>query len=179
MTRRRKTKGKAKMALAADIGMLEVDNPGYEAGHPGSIRRVVVPRSLRDDPLGQMHDRAQITEPQYRAGRQVQADYELSGQGRIAGQDTTREPVDGGGYLRMPVTDSQIAAGRRLDRWRSTLGESGWAVCSAVLIDKRTVREMTQLYYGEASPANLKYAGRRFRECLDILAKRMGLVTGT
>jgi hypothetical protein len=175
MTRRRKAR-KAK-PMAADMAMLEIENPYWSPSAPEQHRRVMAARALRDDPIGQMHSRHQLTEPQYMAGRQVQADYERSGQGRIPGQDTSREPVQGGPLHRTAVTDAQMAARDRLERWKATLGQDGWRLCAAVLIDKRTVREATLHLYQEASPAKVTYAGHRLRECLDALAKRMGLVT--
>ena len=54
---------------AAVIPIMQVDNPAEYAErvvHP----KVTVQRALRDDPLGNMHQRRQVSESQYAAGRQ-------------------------------------------------------------------------------------------------------------
>jgi len=165
-----------KPKLMAETGLIEIDNPYWGSNSPIEHRRVVAVRSLRDDALGQMHDRHQISEPQYRAGRSWQGEYEASGIGRIKAQDTTQEPVDGSRRVASGITDRQQRAMKRLARWKSTLGPSGWQLTSMILGDKRSTREATLTIYGEASPANLKFVGRRFRECLDELARDLGLV---
>lgn len=141
--------------------------------------RVERERNLRDDPLGQMHDRRQIEEHQYRAGRQFQDDWEVSGRsGRMRGMDTTQEPVDGGrnASSRLGVTDRSLAASRRLNAYETELGAYGWRLATLVLVDKRTLRECAQVIHGTAlKPANVTFVGHRFRECLDTLAERMGL----
>lgn len=183
MTRRRKRKEaqvtEAVQALPAPV--LVVDNPEYQPGNPDSIRYVAAPRQLRDDPLGQMHDRRQIEEHQYRAGRQFQDDWEVSGRsGRMTGMDTTQEPVDGGRApsSRLGVTDRGMAAAQRLRAYEAVLGTYGWKLAKLVLVDKRTLREATQVLHVDATrPAHLTFVGHRFRECLNTLAEMMGLAS--
>ncbi len=158
--------------------MLEVDNPEYQAGNPDSIRTVAVVRELRDDPLGQMHDRYQINAAQYEAGRLFQSTWERAGRsGRIKGMDTTQEPVDGSPPPSRGMSDRALIAGRRLDTWKANLGAHGWRLAVLVLIDKRPLRECAQLMHVTATPANTKYVGRRFREILDALTTDMGLAS--
>ena len=94
MNRRKNRKGRKPQPDMPPV--ITVDNPQYEPGNPESIQRVTLPRFLRDDPLGQMHARGQLDTAQYEAGRRVQADYGCRAI-CIRGQDTTQEPVDGGG----------------------------------------------------------------------------------
>jgi len=152
-----------------------VDNPLYQAGHPGSIRRIEVERSLRDDPLGQMHARNQIMEHQYAAGRLWQRAFENAGIGHIKAMDTTQEPVDGGGAFRDPLTDRRMRAYNDLKRWNGTLGKAGAQIINYVLCDKRSLREVGQLMHASTERATMVYVGKRFRECLDQLAAEMGL----
>lgn len=179
MTRKRR-KRKDTQPLMLNTGLVEVANPYYGPASPQEHRVIVAIRTLRDDPLGQMHDRHQVSEHQYRAGRQIQSDWELSGRdGRLKAQDTTQEPVDGGRApsSRLGTTDAGMAASRRLDSYAGLLGAAGWQLLKLVLIDKRTLRECAQVMHVTASAANLKYVGRRFRECLDDVAVKMGLST--
>ena len=178
--------------LAPDTALREVDNPYFGPTSPAEHRRILAVANLRNDPLGQMYHRGQLGPivigaddkseafARYRAGRLWQADYEAAGIGRIKSQDTTIEPVDGGGgasHQRFGVTDRQVQAMRRLRHWQKLLGSDGWRLTVTVLGDKRSVREATQVLYGEASKAKMTYAGHRFRECLDALAELMGLTT--
>lgn len=168
-------KKKAQKPVNVAMPTIVVDNPAYQAGHPGSIQRITVERALRDDPLGQMHARNQITEHQYAAGRKWQAAFETAGIGRIKAMDTTQEPVDGGGRFSDPMTDRRLRAFNDLKRWNGALGKAGAQLVNHVLCDKRSLREVGQLVYASTSPATMKYVGRRFRECLDQLATEMGL----
>ena len=54
-----------------------VDDP-YEPG-----AKIVTLRNLRDDPLGRLHDRNQIDEAQFQAGRRFQADWERAEKGLV------------------------------------------------------------------------------------------------
>lgn len=137
-------------------------------------RTVVVVRQLRDDPLGQMHDRKQINFAQYRAGRIYQAYHEAAGIGTVRSQDPSVEPVDGGGHVPAGITDRQARAMDQLKKWHRLLGSDGTSIIDSVLVHKRTIREAATRY-GPLTRANLVYTGHRFRECLDTLAGQMGL----
>ena len=91
------THARKKLTLAGDTGSVEIDNPFYTAGSPRQVpRRVQASRSLRDDPLARLHDRRQISDSEYRAGRDFQKLLEEAELGRMRTNDPTREPVDGG-----------------------------------------------------------------------------------
>lgn len=169
---------KRSIELDPEFGARHVDNPYFGPAAPIEQRRIKVITSLREDPLGLMYERKQIEEHQYRAGRQFQDDWEVSGRsGRMKGMDTTQEPVDGGRApsSRLGVTDRGLAASARLRAYEAELGAYGWRLARLVLVDKRTLIECAQLVHVTANRANQIYVGKRFRECLDTLAVKMGL----
>lgn len=157
------------------IGKLVVDNPVEYA------ERVIHPmipaeRNLRDDALGQMHDRRQISEAQYAAGRRWQLDWEAAG-ARIKSSGDLQEPVDGGGFLAKGITDRQMKAHDRLKAYAAALGPDGHGIVTLVLADKLSLREVANRRHIIVSKATMTYVGHRFRECLDALAKCMGLAS--
>jgi hypothetical protein len=156
---------------------IEVDNPQYQPANPVSIKRIEVTRALRDDPLGRLHARRQIGEAQYHAGREWQALYEAAAVGgTIRSVDFTNEPVDGSKAPREPITDRTQKAMREIIRLDRSLGQDGCALIRDVLADRLS---MDQVAYrrGECSRAALDYYGRRFRECLNTLARELGYRT--
>ena len=167
-----------------DIGILDVPNP-HGLIVPDMVKKrsgwhirentVTAPRQLRDDPLGQMHDRRQINLAQYRAGRLWQADYESASIGAIRSQDPSVEPVDGGGHIPEGINDRQLKAMKNLDRWRRVLGKDGADIVEDVLARKFSIRQVAAFRYGMLTKASLTYTGHRFRECLTTLAEKMGL----
>src|ERR1043165_6761336 len=83
MTMSRKRK-KAKVTLAGNTGPVEIDNPFYAPGSPRHVpRRIHAVRSLRDDPLARLHDRRQISDSEFRAGRDFQKLLEHAELGRM------------------------------------------------------------------------------------------------
>lgn len=165
--------------------MLDVPNPhGERVPQLRTVRgvltyhedRVRVERALRDDPLGQMHARRQISDAQYRAGREWQRYAEAAGTPLRSSGDL-QEPVDGSPRHRAGVTDAQLRAIRRRELWRDMLGGKGFLLCDAVLEDKASIREASMLLWYEDNPPMVRYVGRRFRECLDALAADLGLTT--
>ena len=146
----------------------EVDDP-YEPG-----AKIMVMRSTRNDPLGNLHARASIDEAQYEAGRQFQRDFEAAERGPKA-IDFTREAVDGG-LMPEPLTEEQRKAGKRLAAVYRDLGADGSALVHDVLIHGRTHFQIAERrgYSGERME---KYFGMRFCECLHTLAKTYGFAT--
>lgn len=135
--------------------------------------------SLRDDPLGHMYHKGReeirLGRAQYMAGRKWQETYEAAGIGRVRSPSDIREHVDGGGIAHSGATDRQMQAHKALHHYALILGKQGAELVEAILADKRTLRQMAMRLHNEASAANIKYVGRRFRECLSTLAKEMGL----
>jgi len=152
--------------LNTPIAPLEVKDP-YDGG------RLIVARSLRDDPLARLHDRHHIDDAQYAAGRAWQALYEAAEIGGARAIDPTREPVDGGGRIPEPITDRQRHAVRELGRLGRALGEQGDALVRDVL-GRRLFIEQAAARREQFSRDAIEYLGKRFRECLETLARNMG-----
>lgn len=136
--------------------------------------RVRVARALRDDPLGQMHQRKQIGEAQYQAGREFQRTWEAAGSPLRSSGDI-REHVDGGKGASDGITDTRMAAGKKLALWRSILGRDGYSLVESVLIDKRNIREVADTGAMMPGKAATTFTGHLFRRQLSALAKAMGL----
>lgn len=135
--------------------------------------KVRTERALRDDPLGQMHQRRQIGESQYAAGRRFQATWEAAGT-PLRSPGDIREHVDGGRGASDGITDQRMAAGKELASWRSILGRDGYSLVEAVLIDKHTIREIADAGAMVPGKAATTFMGHLFRRQLSALAKAMG-----
>lgn len=154
----------------AQVVSVEVEDPlGLEPGE-----KIVVLRSIRNDPLGRLHSHRQIDDAQYQAGRAFQNDWERAERGPQA-VDPGREFVDGA-QRREPITESQRQAVLRLNRAERELGADGSALVHDVLVQGMTMEQV-----GERREANSQrwkdYFARRFRECLDRLALMYGFST--
>ncbi|MBI5261334.1 MAG: hypothetical protein HY852_05885 [Bradyrhizobium sp.] len=160
------------LPLNAEVASVDVDNP--LALDPGE--KIVVLRSIRNDPLGRLHSHHQIDEAQYRAGRAFQNDWERAERGPQA-IDPTREYVDGV-RTREPFTESQRHAVLRLNRIERELGTDGAALVHEVLVLGLTMEQVGQRRSVRSQRWN-EYFARRFRECLDRLASIYGFATAT
>jgi hypothetical protein len=154
----------------AEVATVEVDNP--LALDPGD--KIVVLRSIRNDPLGRLHSHHQIDEAQYQAGRAFQSDWEEAERGPRA-VDPTREYVDGG-QTREPITEGQRKAVLRLNRAERELGADGSAIVHDVLVHGMTMNQIGQ-GRGLTTQRWRDYFSRRFCECLDRLALIYGFAT--
>ena len=144
---------------------IEVSDP-YEAGE-----KIIVMRSTRDDPLGDLHARRQIDEAQYQGGRAFQSTFELAERGSRA-IDFTLEYVDGG-LMPEPITEAQRRATKQLVVVYRELGADGSAIVHDVLVHNRT-RAQVAARRNLAGERWEKYYGLRFQECLDCLARVYG-----
>jgi len=143
------------------VAPVEVDDP-MEIGS-----KLIVMRSLRNDPLAALHSRQFIDDAQLWGGRAFQRDFEAAERGPRA-IDPSKEAVDGG-VMPEPITEAQQRAARSLARVYAELGQNGSAIVSDVLIHGRTITELTARRGMEGERWE-KYFGMRFRECLDCLA---------
>lgn len=164
-----------------------VDNPEYVVGYHNE-RYIKATRTLREDPLGQMKARNQISEAQHKAGTQWQRDYETAGP-RMKSSGHLQEPVDGGGFSAAPnperieqwllpkAMQRQVLARERLEFYRHLLGADGHSLVTLVLADKLSLREVANRRHLVANKATVTYVGHRFREALSRLAVSMGLAS--
>jgi hypothetical protein len=154
----------------AEVAAVEIDDP--LALEPGE--KIVVLRSIRNDPLGRLHSHHQIDEAQYRGGRAFQDDWEKAERGPRA-VDPSREYVDGG-QAREPITERQRRAVLRLNRVEHELGADGVVLVHEVLVLGMTMEQVGQRR-GLRGQRWMDYFARRFRECLDRLAPIYGFAT--
>jgi hypothetical protein len=152
--------------LATSLRTVIVDDP-YEIG--GKIFAIA---SMRDDPLARLHARGQIDDAQYAAGRHWQKLFGDSEVGGLKAMDTTKEPVDGGGFSD-PITDRQRRAVAGLIRATKALGLEGEALVRDIL-GRRWFIEQAAAARGLHTQRGIDYLGRRFRECLETIAKEFG-----
>lgn len=149
----------------AMVSPIIVDDP-LEMGS-----KLVVMRSIRNDPLAGLHARQFIDEAQYHGGRRFQADFEAAERGPRA-IDPAKEFVDGG-TLPEPITERQQKAAQKLGEIYKALGLNGSTLVHNVLIHGMTMEQIT-IANGTNTESERKFVGRRFRECLDCLAKIYG-----
>ncbi|MFB6449271.1 hypothetical protein [Bradyrhizobium tunisiense] len=154
--------------VALHVAPIDVDDPFA----PGDKIRVM--RALRDDPLGRLHDRSQIDEAQFLAGRAFQDDFEEVERGPKA-IDPGKEAVDGG-VLPEPITEAQQRAAKMLSKAYRVLGQDGAALAHDVLIHGRTMRSIAA-GRGMVGRRWEEYFGMRFQECLHSLARLYGFAT--
>jgi hypothetical protein len=143
------------------VAPIEVDDPLELGG------KLIVMRSTRDDPLGDLHARKMIDEAQYHAGRAFQSDFESAERGPKA-IDFTKEAVDGG-QLPEAITEHQRRAAKQLAVVYRALGQDGAALTHDVLVHSKTRMQIAQAR-GLIGKRWEEYYGMRFRECLDCLA---------
>jgi hypothetical protein len=149
------------------LGTITVDDP-----YGSAFDKIVVFRNLRDDPLAAMHDRHQVNDAQFFAGRHWQKCYELSELGGARAIDPTKESVDGG-RMPEPLSDAKCRALGDLAKARQALGLEGGALVHDVLGRGMALVECADAR-GMSTRGETEYLGRRFRECLDTLAIAFG-----
>lgn len=134
--------------------------------------QIQVLRSVRDDPLAWMKSRRQIDDAQYEAGRKWQRLHGESTIGNIRAIDPGKEAVDGG-IMPDAITDRQIAAFQELAECAGELGFFGNRLVFAVLGEGRKIVEVAS-QFELVTELEIKYLGRRFRECLEVMAMHWG-----
>lgn len=149
----------------AMVSPIEVDDP-LEMGS-----KLIVMRSIRNDPLAGLHARQFIDDAQFWGGRSFQKDFEAAERGPRA-IDPSKEAVDGG-LMPEPITEAQQKAALKLAEVYQVLGLNGSSLTENVLIHGLTIDQVC-VARGASSDLERKYLGRRFRECLDCLAKIYG-----
>lgn len=190
MTKRRRQPSKPKLLGQGRDWTVPSDAPAhlYDAapvalGHETAAVIIAAPdcdslkgratKSLRDDPLGRLHVRNQITECQYAAGHYMQQMFELVGYSGVRAMDFSKPAVDCGGQGASPLTDSMQRAATRLREARAELGARGFQLVREVLAE-RTFIEQVALARGETGERAIRFYSRLFRECLDSVADVYG-----
>ena len=148
------------------VRFIEVADP-FEHG-----AKIMVAQSMRDDPLGRLHCRGQIDDAQYHAGRDMQGFYERATIGGLKAMDTTKEPVDGGGFPEA-LTEKIQEAVAEINRLERVLGIIDAAIVRDVLAKGMFLREVARAR-DQDSQLGFRYIARRFRNALELLAVEMG-----
>jgi hypothetical protein len=149
------------MGIIQHVAPIEVDDPLELGG------KLIVMRSTRNDTLGNMHAKKYIREDQYHAGREYQNYFEIA-QGQQQACDPSQPYVDQS-FRHRDISVSLSEALKQLNRANRVLGQSGAALTTDVLIAGLSIAQVAEKrdVRGEIE---LKYLGKRFRECLDCLA---------
>jgi len=145
------------------VSVAIVQDPYSDTGE-----QLQVLRSLRDDPLAAMIARGQIDEAQFQAGRKWQKLHDCSTIGVIRAIDPAKEAVDGGGRVES-ITDRQISAFTELRESYEALGTYGKTLVFYVLGEGLNITQAA-VRMNCSTESEVKYIGRRFRECLESLA---------
>lgn len=153
-----------------DVAPIEVDDPIEQGG------RLLVMRSLRDDPIAAMHAAGSIDNVQYLAGRHWQKAYELAEIGGARAIDYSETKVDGGKIPEPTISDSQAKAISDLTKARKALGDYGSSIVHDILAQHLTIKECANRRM-MTREIELNFVGRRFRECLSTMAVVFGYAT--
>lgn len=160
------------------VAPIQVDDPNYVKGRDDERdRHITVLRSLRDDPLARLHAYGRIDKAQYRAGRRMQGLYERASVGAVQAMDPMKEPVDGGGGLRDPLTDQVVEAASEIRVIEAVLGREGASLARDFLCSGHNVKTLA-ISRGvcEEDQRAMSSVGYRIREILETLAIEFGFV---
>lgn len=158
----------------ANLAAVEVDDP--YAQEPGG--KIMVMRSVRDDPLAAMYAAGTVDLCQFEAGRRWQGANAALEVGIIKAIDPSKEAVDGG-RMADPVCEGVVRRDRArkdIERAETALGEEGLMLVRDILESELTIA-MAATRRGLKSETGRKYLGKRFRECLKTLAFVFGFST--
>lgn len=170
----------------AKVAIDTVDDPygieeSADIGPRGEVRsigrpQVQVIRSLRDDTVSALYAAQQITRIQRDAGHRWEGWFHLSEVGPIKAIDWIKDKVDGG-RMAEPIAGRALYGQEMLQECRKALGHEGDRLVRDILgVQRMSLRQAAEAR-GVGNEAGRKYIGRRFRECLDSIAKVAGLVT--
>ncbi len=154
------------LPINSSVSIAIVDDP-LERG-----AKLKVLRSIRDDPLAGLHSRQQIDDAQLAAGREWQRHFEGAAVGQIRAIDPTKDAVDGGRFPD-PLTDKFSKSIKELELAAIALGHEGAALVMDILGQRISIRDAAEKR-GLFTKSGWEYTGRRFRECLESLARLWG-----
>lgn len=128
MSRKRKKKSEASTAAPVEERYKPKAGPGsvfveeFVSAKTGREKRA---RNIGEHPLTLAHARGKISDDQFAAGEEVRRLYELRG---LSGRDSTMMTTGGGSGSRLPFTQTQVDAIRRLDHIRARLKDRDWII---------------------------------------------------
>jgi hypothetical protein len=130
------------LAKAGAEGLIElgerlVDDPL----EPGQRYRAKV--NVRESSIDHMHSRGRIDASQKLAGDRFRKIWEMAVVGRNQAMDTTKEPVDGGGYGN-PVSDDLIRSSQELARVMRAIGPTGSQLLIALVGEGKRVEDVAK-----------------------------------
>src|SRR5512139_220044 len=137
----------------AQVSPIEVDDPM----EPGA--KLIVMRSIRNDPLAGLHSRRSIDDAQFWGGRAFQKDFETAERGPGA-IDPSKEAVDGG-MAPEPITEAQQRSAKQLAVVYRSLGLNGSSLTQTILIHGLTIEQLC-VARGASTETERKYLGKRF-----------------
>lgn len=142
-----------------------------EIGKPPPTIPVAV--STRDNPLEAMLNRGHIDQCQFEAALYFRGLLEAAEGDALRGQDTTREPVQGGKLIEL-FTQRRTDAVNKLKELRSQLGKDGDWRLRQLIGQGMTVSEMA-LAVGLPTERGRWFVGQSIRNDLDVVAGYAGL----
>jgi hypothetical protein len=132
--------------------------------------------NLRNDAIGRMRARRQIDAAQYNAARAFQQLYDYATIGGYSVADLLSPKVDSS-RIRDPITAGRMAAAKRLRNVETMLqsqhGYVGLTLTRAILTGGKSVAKAAR-DFGANGESELRWWGRLFQRCLDVLAKMLG-----
>jgi len=122
-TRKARPKQSAPKRFAPKPGPFDVYVREFVSARTGREERY---RNIGEHPLTLAHARGKISDEQFAAGEELRRLHALCA---LSGQDSTlTAPGSGGAGPRVPITDAQLDAARRLERLRSRLKHRDWII---------------------------------------------------
>lgn len=105
---------------------------------PGQQYAAIV--NVRESSIDHMHSRGRIDAAQNEAGQRFRKLWERAAVGRNQAMDTTKETVDGGGFVD-PISDDLVKASIELSRVMAALGPIGSKLLISIVGEGRIISE--------------------------------------
>ena len=148
---------------ALDTMLIEVDDP-YERGAKLTAQR------RTSDVVGRLFSQGNIDKAQFEACRMFDALKFSARTSTVSVTDTTKEPVDGGGGIREPITDKTQRAAARLAEIRLVLGVRAYRIVEAVVCENMTLKEVS----GSSSKIDARITAKTFKDACNDMAEIFG-----
>lgn len=159
----------ADLPINSRVAVAIVADPNSQIGE-----KIQVLRSVRNDPLADMHSRGVVDDAEFMAGRKWQKLYECTQIGPISAIDPGKEAVDGGKFPEA-ITDEQIDAFREIGKADMRLGQIGGQLMRQLLAQHLTIGQMSEIH-GLKTGRQQNFLSLRVRECLNDLGIMWGFV---